>query len=110
MSDLSDAIFGIAFIGGILIFIGLIGLGVYSDIVTSEGTITVTEKIGAHGDEGRYLIIAHIWEHIRGDCLPSMRTLRNRFRKVSDWQGIWCYEYAKQSHRQILTRIRRFSS
>ena len=58
MSDLSDLIFMIAFFGGITLFIGLIGLGVYSDIVTSEGTITVTEKIGAHGDEGQYLIIA----------------------------------------------------
>lgn len=51
-----------------------------------------------------------IWEHICGDCLPSMRTLRNRFRKVSDWQGIWSYEYAMQSHRQTLALIRRHYS
>lgn len=58
MSDLSDAILGIGFIGFIILVIGFLGLGIYADIMTSEGTITVTEKIGAHGDEGQYLIIS----------------------------------------------------
>ena len=38
--------------------VGVFVIGVYADLQISETTINVTEKIGAHGDSGQYLIIA----------------------------------------------------
>ena len=52
---------GITMLIGMVILAAIIGfplLGLYADFQTSEGTITVTEKIGAHGEEGQYLIVA----------------------------------------------------
>lgn len=48
-----------------------------------------------------------IWDSICSEYLPSMRILWKRYRRISGWQGIWCYDHAKQAHRQTLALIRR---
>jgi hypothetical protein len=59
--DLEDLFIPALIIGMVGVFIlvaCLIGFGVYADLQISHGTITVVEKIGAHGESGQYLIIA----------------------------------------------------
>jgi hypothetical protein len=59
----------------------------------------------------RYNAVWHdIWDSICGGNLPDMKRLQNRYKKISDWQGIWCYRDTLQTQRETKQKQKRWGN